>query len=70
MPSEHLSPQDPPERVAEALERDGCTRGAQALGYVDDLRDPLQALRGEHGGPGGFGGIEDVRRQLGRDPVS
>ena len=41
----------------------GYARGAYALGYVDDLRDPLDALRG--GGPGtSFGDLEAVRAQL------
>ena len=34
----------------------GYARGAYALGYVDDLRDPLDALRGERGS-GAFGNL-------------
>jgi ectoine hydroxylase-related dioxygenase (phytanoyl-CoA dioxygenase family) len=30
----------------------GYSRGAYALGYVDDMRDPLAVLRGEHGAIG------------------
>ena len=41
----------------------GYARGAYALGYVDDVRDPLDALRG--GGPGtSFGDLDAVREQL------
>ncbi len=43
----------------------GYARGAYALGYVDDLRDPLDALRGR--GPAtDFGDLEAARRQLRR----
>ncbi len=46
----------PPE-VAVGLDDDllrlmGYARGAYALGYVDDLRDPLDVLRGRTGGAG------------------
>jgi ectoine hydroxylase-related dioxygenase (phytanoyl-CoA dioxygenase family) len=54
----------------ELLRLMGYARGAYALGYVDDLRDPLKALRGGDGAGEGFGSTEDVRRQLGRDAVS
>ncbi len=41
----------------------GYARGAYALGYVDDLRDPLEVLR-----PGsreeGFGGLEAAQQKL------
>jgi ectoine hydroxylase-related dioxygenase (phytanoyl-CoA dioxygenase family) len=41
----------------------GYAVGAYALGYVDDVRDPLDALRG--GGPGtSFGDLEAARAQL------
>jgi ectoine hydroxylase-related dioxygenase (phytanoyl-CoA dioxygenase family) len=35
----------------------GYARGAYALGYVDDLRDPLDALRGASG-PTGLGDLD------------
>ncbi len=46
-----------PREVAIGLDDDllrimGYARGAYALGYVDDLRDPLDALRGSSGGSG------------------
>jgi hypothetical protein len=53
----------PPE-IARTLDDDllrlmGYAHGAYALGYVDDLRDPLDALRG--GAPGGsFGPAESL----------
>ncbi|NNL65462.1 MAG: phytanoyl-CoA dioxygenase family protein [Myxococcales bacterium] len=59
----------PPE-LARTLDDDllrllGYARGAYALGYVDDLRDPLKALKGE-ASDAGFGDLEAVRRdQLG-----
>jgi hypothetical protein len=40
----------------------GYARGAYALGYVDDLRDPLDVLRGETGGGTGFGLAAGSRR--------
>ena len=41
-----------PREIAEALDDDllklmGYRIGAYALGYIDDIRDPLQALRGD-----------------------
>ncbi len=41
----------------------GYARGAYALGYVDDLRDPLEFLRGERR-KDGFGTLEAAQRQL------
>jgi ectoine hydroxylase-related dioxygenase (phytanoyl-CoA dioxygenase family) len=43
-----------PREVAETLDDDllrliGYRRGAYALGYIDDVRDPLEALRGGRG---------------------
>jgi ectoine hydroxylase-related dioxygenase (phytanoyl-CoA dioxygenase family) len=35
----------------------GYARGAYALGYVDDLRDPLDALRGGSSHGAGFGSL-------------
>ena len=43
----------------------GYARGAYALGYVDDVRDPLDALRG--GGPAtSFGDLEAAQARLRR----
>jgi hypothetical protein len=36
----------------------GYARGAYALGYVDDLRDPLEVLRGSGGSSTGLGDLE------------
>ena len=41
-----------PREIAETLDDDllklmGYRIGAYALGYIDDIRDPLQALRGD-----------------------
>jgi hypothetical protein len=52
-----------PQEIARTLPDDllrlmGYAHGAYALGYVDDLRDPLEALRG--GGPGGSFGPADI----------
>ena len=41
----------------------GYARGAYALGYVDDLRDPLEFLRGERGSDG-FGALESARARV------
>jgi len=59
-----------PREVARELPDDllrlmGYERGAYALGYVDDLRDPLLALRGESHG-GGLGDLEQARSKLKR----
>jgi hypothetical protein len=48
--------------VARTLDDDllrlmGYARGAYALGYVDDLRDPLEVLRGSGGTGTGFGDL-------------
>ena len=42
----------------------GYSRGAYALGYIDDLRDPLRALRDESGEDDGFGDLEASSRSL------
>ena len=52
-----------PPDVAATLDDDllrliGYQRGAYALGYVDDLRDPIDVVRG----PGGAGGFGDLVR--------
>jgi ectoine hydroxylase-related dioxygenase (phytanoyl-CoA dioxygenase family) len=44
----------------------GYARGAYALGYVDDLRDPLAVLRGSGSGPAGLGDLRDATAKLGR----
>jgi ectoine hydroxylase-related dioxygenase (phytanoyl-CoA dioxygenase family) len=41
----------------------GYARGAYALGYVDDLRDPLEFLRGERR-KDGFGTLEDAQARV------
>jgi ectoine hydroxylase-related dioxygenase (phytanoyl-CoA dioxygenase family) len=41
----------------------GYARGAYALGYVDDLRDPLEFLRGERR-TDGFGGLEAAQARV------
>jgi ectoine hydroxylase-related dioxygenase (phytanoyl-CoA dioxygenase family) len=41
----------------------GYARGAYALGYVDDLRDPLEFLRGERR-KHGFGTLDDARARV------
>jgi ectoine hydroxylase-related dioxygenase (phytanoyl-CoA dioxygenase family) len=50
----------------------GYARGAYALGYVDDLRDPLEFLRGERRSDG-FGTLESAqakaREQLSVPPI-
>jgi hypothetical protein len=48
--------------VARTLDDDllrlmGYARGAYALGYVDDLRDPLEVLRGSGYAGTGFGDL-------------
>ncbi len=42
----------------------GYARGAYALGYVDDLRDPLEALRGGTAMGIGLGDLEATRERL------
>jgi ectoine hydroxylase-related dioxygenase (phytanoyl-CoA dioxygenase family) len=59
-----------PHEIARELPEDllrliGYARGAYALGYVDDLRDPLDVLRAEHGHDG-LGDLERARDQLRR----
>ena len=43
----------------------GYARGAYALGYVDDLRDPLEALKGEGQRTEGLGNLESAMEKLG-----
>jgi len=57
----------PPE-VARTLPDDllaliGYARGAYALGYVDDLRDPLEVLRGPAADGEGFGDLVQAARR-------
>jgi len=59
-----------PREVARELPDDllrlmGYERGAYALGYVDDLRDPLRALRDESH-DGGLGDLEQAQSKLKR----
>ena len=42
----------------------GYARGAYALGYVDDLRDPLEVLLGRAVSDDGLGDLEAAQRQL------
>jgi ectoine hydroxylase-related dioxygenase (phytanoyl-CoA dioxygenase family) len=44
----------------------GYARGAYALGYVDDVRDPLDALRGRAGNAGALGELERATEKLAR----
>jgi ectoine hydroxylase-related dioxygenase (phytanoyl-CoA dioxygenase family) len=58
----------PPE-VARTLDDDllrvmGYQRGAYALGYVDDLRDPLEVLKGEGHQTEGLGDLESTIQRL------
>ncbi len=62
-----------PREVAETLPEDllrlmGYARGAYALGYIDDLRDPIEAVRPDLGSTG-FGDleatVESARRRSG-----
>jgi ectoine hydroxylase-related dioxygenase (phytanoyl-CoA dioxygenase family) len=46
----------------ELLKLIGYQRGAYALGYVDDVRDPLEALRGQRTADGGAGLLGDLER--------
>ena len=46
----------------ELLKLIGYRRGAYALGYVDDVRDPLDALRGERRSDSGAGLLGDLER--------
>jgi len=59
-----------PREIARELPEDllrvmGYARGAYALGYVDDLRDPLDVLRADHADDG-LGDLERARAQLRR----
>ena len=42
----------------------GYQRGAYALGYVDDLRDPLDALRGRTEGMNTLGDLEAAQKKI------
>jgi ectoine hydroxylase-related dioxygenase (phytanoyl-CoA dioxygenase family) len=42
----------------------GYARGAYALGYVDDLRDPLEVLLGRKVADDGLGDLETANKQL------
>ncbi|HEY0986766.1 MAG TPA: hypothetical protein VGD80_06930, partial [Kofleriaceae bacterium] len=42
----------------------GYARGAYALGYVDDLRDPLEVLRGGAAHSIGLGDLDAVQARL------
>jgi ectoine hydroxylase-related dioxygenase (phytanoyl-CoA dioxygenase family) len=50
----------------ELLKLIGYQRGAYALGYVDDVRDPLDALRGKTGQASVLGELDRARAQLTR----
>ncbi|MBW2292294.1 MAG: phytanoyl-CoA dioxygenase family protein, partial [Deltaproteobacteria bacterium] len=57
-----------PHSIAEELPKPllrlmGYARGAYALGYVDDLRDPIEVLLGGEGGEG-LGNLEDTVHRL------
>ncbi|MCZ6784963.1 MAG: phytanoyl-CoA dioxygenase family protein [Proteobacteria bacterium] len=59
-----------PQEIARDLPDDllrlmGYAQGAYALGYVDDLRDPLEVLRGGQGHKG-FGSLESAQERLAR----
>jgi len=45
----------------------GYARGAYALGYVDDLRDPLDALRGKAASGDAFGTVDQIPASLRRN---
>jgi len=58
-----------PFEIARALPDDllklmGYARGAYALGYVDDLRDPLDALRGRSEGLTGLGDLDAAQEKI------
>lgn len=42
----------------------GYQRGAYGLGYLDDMRDPIEAIRPELAGAPGFGDEEVLQRQF------
>jgi ectoine hydroxylase-related dioxygenase (phytanoyl-CoA dioxygenase family) len=52
------------ELPADLLRMIGYARGAYALGYVDDLRDPIEVLRPDeaHDGLGNYGSLVDKLR--------
>ena len=59
-----------PREIAATLPEDllrlmGYARGAYALGYIDDLRDPILAVRPEAAGDG-FGSYDDARKKARR----
>ena len=54
-----------PREVAATLPEDllrlmGYARGAYALGYIDDLRDPIEAVRPDLASTG-FGDLDEAR---------
>jgi hypothetical protein len=58
-----------PHDIARTLDDDllrvmGYQRGAYALGYVDDLRDPLEVLKGEGHSTEGLGDLESTIQRL------
>lgn len=58
-----------PHDIARTLDDDllrviGYQRGAYALGYVDDLRDPLEALKGEGHRTDGLGDLDSTLERL------
>ncbi len=58
-----------PHEIARTLDDDllrviGYQRGAYALGYVDDLRDPLEALKGEGHRTDGLGELDSALARL------
>ncbi len=57
----HETARELPEELLRLM---GYARGAYALGYVDDLRDPLDALRGRTGATG-LGNLEAANQRAG-----
>lgn len=58
-----------PQEIARTLDDDllrvmGYQRGAYALGYVDDLRDPLEVLKGAGHATEGLGDLESTLARL------
>jgi ectoine hydroxylase-related dioxygenase (phytanoyl-CoA dioxygenase family) len=58
-----------PQELARTLDDDllrvmGYQRGAYALGYVDDLRDPLEVLKGESHRTTGLGDLDSTLARL------
>ncbi len=64
--NQYLSvPQDIARGLPEPLLRlMGYARGAYALGYIDDLRDPLNALGRAHDENAGFGDLESTTQKV------